>query len=84
MAQGRRHHADHAFDRSVGPARRILVLLGRKLADTRSGVVLLNCGNSLDYPIETIDSLEPDRIVASDPFGRLNQLSYRNKAPQNR
>jgi hypothetical protein len=57
VAKARRNRADPAAHRFLGGVRRKLGADRRAMAYSRSGYILPNYGNNLDYPIETIDSL---------------------------
>jgi hypothetical protein len=52
-----RNRRDRAAHRFLGGVRRKLGADRRAMAYSRSGYILPNYGNNLDYPIETIDSL---------------------------
>ena len=58
LAQRRRDRAHPSVDPYLGSARREFVTLGRQMACSRSDCVLSHYGNSVDYPLETIDPMD--------------------------
>jgi hypothetical protein len=58
----RRNRADPAFHRRLGDVRRKPGADRRAMAYSRSGSILPDHGNNLDYPFETIDSMDSDRL----------------------
>jgi hypothetical protein len=71
---GNRRHS--AVDRRLGGVRRKPGASRRRLAYSRSGGILSDYGNCLDYPIETIGSMDTDWLISGRFVTRELQQLY--------